>query len=241
VSRILIAEDEARIASFVDKGLRAQGFVTQLATDGQSALDLTLSGSVDLLILDVGLPVLDGFAVLARLRRAGCAVPVIVLTARGGITDTVAGLEGGADDYMTKPFRFDELLARIRVRLRPTPAAPTSKITVGELCLDLHTRTISVAGHLVDLSAREFSLAETFLQHPDQVLSREQLLSRVWGYDYDPGTNIVDVYVASLRRKIGHEWIETKRGAGYRLRSAAPRSGLNSSGRAEGRPAGDTG
>ena len=231
MSRIVIAEDESRIASFVDKGLRAHGFVTQLATDGQTALDLTLSGNVDLLILDVGLPVLDGFAVLARLRRAGCPVPVIVLTARGGISDTVAGLEGGADDYMTKPFSFDELLARIRVRLRPAPDAPTSQLSVGELCLDLHARTISVAGRLVELSAREFSLAETFLQHPDQVLSREQLLSRVWGYDYDPGTNIVDVNVGNLRRKLGHEWIETKRGAGYRLRSTPPTKSSPTSGR----------
>jgi len=238
VSRILIAEDEARIASFVDKGLRAHGFTTQLATDGQTALDLALSGNVDLLVLDVGLPVLDGFSVLARLRRAGCPVPVIVLTARGGITDTVTGLEGGADDYMTKPFRFEELLARIRVRLRPSPTAPTSQITVGDLCLDLHARTISVAGRLVELSAREFSLAETFLQHPDQVLSREQLLSRVWGYDYDPGTNIVDVYVGNLRRKLGHEWIETKRGAGYRLRSAPHLSGRKTPGHSDGLPRG---
>jgi two-component system, OmpR family, copper resistance phosphate regulon response regulator CusR len=219
VSRILIAEDEGRIASFIDKGLRAHGFTTQTATDGQTALQLALAGNVDLLILDVGLPVMDGFAVLAELRRSRSAIPVIVLTARGGITDTVAGLEGGADDYMTKPFRFEELLARIRVRLRPDPTAPTTEIIVGDLRLDLHTRTITVTGRTVELSAREFSLAETFMQHPDQVLSREQLLSRVWGYDYDPGTNIVDVYVSNLRRKLGHEWIETRRGAGYLLRS----------------------
>jgi len=219
VSRILIAEDQARIASFVEKGLRAHGFTTQIATDGQTALEMAMTGDVDLLLLDVGLPVMDGFAVLAELRRRRSTLPVIVLTARGGITDTVAGLEGGADDYMTKPFRFDELLARIRLRLRADPAAPTNEITVGALRLDTRTRTITTGDRTVELSAREFSLAETFMQHPDQILSREQLLSRVWGYDYDPGTNIVDVYVANLRRKLGHDVIETRRGAGYRLRS----------------------
>ncbi len=219
MSRILIAEDQARIASFVEKGLRAHGFTTQIAADGRTALDLAMAGNVDLLLLDVGLPVLDGFAVLAELRRRRSTLPVIVLTARGGITDTVAGLEGGADDYMTKPFRFDELLARIRLRLRADPTAPTNEITVGALRLDTRTRTITTGDRTVELSAREFSLAETFMQHPDQILSREQLLSRVWGYDYDPGTNIVDVYVANLRRKLGHDVIETRRGAGYRLRS----------------------
>jgi len=219
VSRILIAEDQARIASFVEKGLRAHGFTTQIAADGRTALELAMAGNVDLLLLDVGLPVMDGFAVLAELRRRRSTLPVIVLTARGGITDTVAGLEGGADDYMAKPFRFDELLARIRLRLRTDPTAPTNEITVGALRLDTRTRTITTGNRTVELSAREFSLAETFMQHPDQILSREQLLSRVWGYDYDPGTNIVDVYVANLRRKLGHDVIETRRGAGYRLRS----------------------
>jgi two-component system copper resistance phosphate regulon response regulator CusR len=219
VSRILIAEDQARIASFVEKGLRAHGFTTQIASDGQTALELAMAGNVDLLVLDLGLPVLDGFAVLTELRHRRSTLPVIVLTARGGITDTVAGLEGGADDYMTKPFRFDELLARIRLRLRADPTAPTTEITVGALRLDTRTRTITTGDRTVELSAREFSLAETFMQHPDQILSREQILSRVWGYDYDPGTNIVDVYVGNLRRKLGHDVIETRRGAGYRLRS----------------------
>jgi two-component system copper resistance phosphate regulon response regulator CusR len=227
VSRILIAEDEARIASFVEKGLRAHGFTTQTAADGETALFLALAGNVDLLVLDLGLPVMDGFAVLSELRRRRSTLPVIVLTARGGITDTVAGLEGGADDYMAKPFRFEELLARIRVRLRTDPTAPTTEITVGALHLDLRTRTITVGDRTVELSAREFSLAETFMQHPDQVLSREQLLSRVWGFDYDPGSNIVDVYVSNLRRKLGHDLIETRRGAGYRLRSTRDTTSSN--------------
>ena len=223
MSRILIAEDQARIASFVEKGLRAHGFTTQTATDGRTALELAMAGDVDLLVLDVGLPVMDGFAVLAELRRRHSTLPVIVLTARGGIADTVAGLEGGADDYMAKPFRFDELLARIRLRLRSDPTTVTTEITVGRLRLDMRTRIMTTGDRTVELSAREFSLAETFMQHPDQILSREQLLSRVWGYDYDPGSNIVDVYVANLRRKLGPDVIETRRGAGYRLRSI-PRS-----------------
>jgi DNA-binding response OmpR family regulator len=218
VSRILIAEDESRIADFVQKGLRAHGFTTQTATDGRTALELAAGGNVDLLVLDIGLPEMDGFAVLAELRRRGMTLPIIVLTARGGIDDTVAGLEGGADDYMAKPFRFEELLARIRLRLRPGPAESTTALVVGRLRLDVRTRSVSVGTRSVELTAREFSLLETFMQHPGQVLSREQLLSRVWGYDYDPGSNVVDVYVRNLRRKLGVQAIETLRGAGYRLR-----------------------
>jgi two-component system, OmpR family, copper resistance phosphate regulon response regulator CusR len=221
MSRILIAEDEVRIAAFVEKGLRAHGFATLTAADGRSALQLALSGEIDLMVLDVGLPVMDGFAVLAELRRKKSALPVIVLTARGGIDDTVAGLEGGADDYMAKPFRFDELLARIRLRLRSDPVTPSAQLEVGDLRLDVRTRAMTVRNRSVELTAREFSLAETLMQHPDQVLSREQLLSRVWGYDYDPGSNVVDVCVRNLRRKLGRDVIETMRGAGYRLRSTS--------------------
>jgi two-component system, OmpR family, copper resistance phosphate regulon response regulator CusR len=220
VSRILIAEDETRIADFVEKGLRAHGFTTQRATDGRTALELALGGDVDLLVLDIGLPEMDGFAVLAELRARRVALPVIVLTARGGIDDTVAGLEGGADDYMAKPFRFEELLARIRLRLRGSPTETTTELVVGRLRLDVRTRTVTAGARTVELTAREFSLLETLMQHPGQVLSREQLLSRVWGYDYDPGSNVVDVYVRNLRRKLGAQTIETLRGAGYRLRPA---------------------
>jgi DNA-binding response OmpR family regulator len=227
VSRILIAEDEARIAEFVQKGLRAHGFTTQTACDGRTALELAVGGDVDLLVLDIGLPEMDGFAVLAELRRRRATLPVIVLTARGGIDDTVAGLEGGADDYMAKPFRFEELLARIRLRLRPGPAESTTELVAGALHLDVRTRTVTVGTRVVELTAREFSLLETFMRHPGQVLSREQLLSRVWGYDYDPGSNVVDVYVRNLRRKLGAHSIETSRGAGYRL----PVDPVRSSGR----------
>ena len=222
-NRVLIAEDEQRIASFVAKGLRANGFVPTCVTDGVSALDVALSGAVDVLVLDLGLPGLDGFTVLSRLRAAGSRLPVVVLTARDGVDDTVAVLEGGADDYMSKPFRFEELLARIRLRLRPArePAADPTVLGDGDLTLDLRTRQARVGSRTVDLTAREFVLAEMFLRHPGQVLAREQLLSAVWGYDFDPGSNIVDVYVGYLRRKLGAGRITTVRGMGYRLETTA--------------------
>jgi two-component system copper resistance phosphate regulon response regulator CusR len=168
-------------------------------------------------VLDIGLPQLDGFAVLEALRGQGSTLPVIILTARDSVTDTVAGLEGGADDYMAKPFRFEELLARVRIRLRDTAPNQSVVLSHGDLGLDLRTRVVQVAGKPVELSAREFTLMETFLRHPNQVLSREQLLSRVWGYDFDPGSNVVDVYVRYLRNKVGSNRIVTVRGAGYRL------------------------
>jgi two-component system, OmpR family, copper resistance phosphate regulon response regulator CusR len=217
VARILIAEDEARIASFLDKGLRANGFATTVVDDGPMAAAAARDSDFDLLILDLGLPGQHGLEVLAELRRRGERLPVIILTARDEVETTVAGFAGGADDYVTKPFRFEELLARIRVRLRTDAAPETTLLTVGDVTLDLRTRRASVAGRTVELTAREFSLAETFLRHPDQVLSREQLLSHVWGYDFDPESNVVDVYVRYLRRKLGGDVIETVRGAGYRL------------------------
>jgi two-component system, OmpR family, copper resistance phosphate regulon response regulator CusR len=219
MTHILIAEDEQRIASFIDKGLSANGFAVTTVTDGRSAYEYVLTGDFDLMILDIGLPEMDGFEVLRRLRAQGHRVPVIVLTARSSVHDTVAALEGGADDYMAKPFRFEELLARVRLRLAPTVNAETadSVLSCGGLHLDLRTRRALVGGQTVDLSAREFALAETFLRHAGQVLTREQLLSQVWGYDYDPGSNVVDVYVRYLRRKLGADRFVTLRGMGYRL------------------------
>jgi DNA-binding response OmpR family regulator len=217
VAAILIAEDEPRIAAFVEKGLRAAGHATTVARDGHTALEHAASGEFDLLILDLGLPGRDGFSVLEALRGQGSALPVIILTARDSVTDTVAGLEGGADDYMSKPFRFEELLARVRIRLRDRGAEPTSVLGVNGLSLDVRTRMANVDGAEVELSNREFTLLETFLAHPGQVLSREQLLSRVWGFDFDPGSNVVDVYVRYLRNKIGSGRIVTVRGAGYRF------------------------
>ena len=221
MARILIVEDEARIASFVAKGLRADGHVATVVGDGPGGLDEALSGNHDLVVLDIGLPGMDGYEVLEQLRAQGSGVPVIVLTARDSVTDTVSALEGGADDYMPKPFRFAELLARVRLRLR-SPAGPAAgsrddELTAGGVRLDLRTRRATVDGRQVDLSAREFALAEIFMLNAGQVLSREQLLDQVWGFDFDPGSNVVDVYVGYLRRKFGAGTIETVRGMGYRF------------------------
>ena len=219
MASVLIADDEARISGFIDKGLRAAGFATRVATTGTEALELALTDEFDLLVLDINMPGMDGFEVLERLRGSGSKMPVIMLTARVELHDTVAGLEGGADDYLGKPFRFDELLARIRLRMRrDDDAASGTELSHRDLTLDIRTRTASVGGVQVELSAREFALAEELVRHAGQVLSREQLLSRVWGYDFDPGSNVADVYVGYLRQKLGADRIETVRGVGYRLR-----------------------
>ena len=217
MARILIAEDEPRISSFIHKGLSANGFTVTVVADGRSAYEYATTGGFDLLVLDIGLPEMDGFHVLRKLRTENNPIPVIVLTARDSVQDTVAGLEGGADDYMPKPFRFEELLARVRRRLNDERVAESTVLSCGGLQLDLRTRQAQVDGRTVDLSAREFALAETFLRHPGQVLSREQLLSHVWGYDFDPGSNVVDVYVRYLRRKLGADRFVTLRRMGYRL------------------------
>ncbi|WAB81592.1 response regulator transcription factor [Microcella daejeonensis] len=219
MSSILIVEDEARIATFVEKGLASAGYSPTVVGSGTAAVDYLATGSFDLVLLDVGLPGIDGFEVLRRIRAAGDTTPVIMLTARSSVEDTVTGLDGGANDYLPKPFKFDELLARIRLRLRESGQLATAETALqhGDLSLDLRSRRATVGTTTVDLSAREFALAEQFLRHPDQVLSREQLLSRVWGFDFDPGSNVVDVYVRYLRGKIGADRIETVRGMGYRL------------------------
>ena len=220
MNRILIAEDEERIASFIEKGLRANGFTTTVAADGHQAITLARSGDFDLLILDLGLPGRDGTEVLRELREWDRQTPVVILTARDGLTDKVAGLEAGADDYVTKPFRFEELLARVRVRLRDERAPEPTMLRAAGSALDLRTRRLLVGERSMELTAREFALAETFFRHAGQVLSREQLLSNVWGYDYDPGSNVVDVYVGYLRKKIGEDRIATIRGMGYQLKAS---------------------
>ena len=217
MSRILIAEDEPRLASFLEKGLHANGFATTVVADGAAASLLARDDVFDLLVLDLGLPGKDGSLVLRELRAAGQRMPVIILTARDDVSDTVAGLEGGADDYVTKPFRFEELLARIRARLRQEGTAEQTVLRAGDVVLDLRTRRASAHGRVVELTAREFTMLEVLIRHAGQVLAREQLLSHVWGYDYDPGSNVVDVYVGYLRKKLGPGTIETVRGMGYRL------------------------
>lgn len=222
MSTILIIEDEPRISNFVAKGLNSSGYTTTTTTSGIEGAAMAVHGDFDLIILDIGLPDIDGFEVLERIRGQGVDVPVIILTARTSVPDTVAALESGADDYMPKPFSFEELLARVRLRLR-TPesssasSASATQLTAGGLTLDLRARTVLVDGQWVDLSAREFSLAETFFRNEGQVLTREQLLSSVWGYYFDTSSNVVDVYVRYLRKKLGDDRIETVRGVGYRF------------------------
>ena len=217
MTRILIAEDEERITLFLERGLRANGFTTQAVDTGPEALALARSDDFDLLVLDLGLPGMDGHEVLRRLRERGETIPVVILTARDSLEDTVAGFEGGADDYLTKPFRFDELLARVRARLRSGPPTELTVLKSGDMILDLRTRRVSISGRTVELTAREFALTETLMRHAGQVLSREQLLSHVWGYDFAPESNVVDVYIRYLRRKLGPGRIQTVRGMGYRL------------------------
>ncbi len=217
MNRILIAEDEARLAAFLEKGLRANGYTTTVAPDGPTALGLARDEDFDLLVLDLGLPGLDGMTVLRTIRAQGHRLPVVILSARDDVHDKVAGLEHGADDYVTKPFRFEELLARVRVRLRDEGTAEQTVLREGAVALDLRTRRATVGGRTVELSAREFTMLEVLMRHPGQVLSREQLLSHVWGYDFDPGSNVVDVYVGYLRKKLGRNRIVTVRGMGYSL------------------------
>jgi DNA-binding response OmpR family regulator len=219
MSRILIVEDERRLASFLERGLRSNGYTPTVVDDGQSGARLARDGDFDLVILDLGLPDIDGMDVLRQLRTRGEKLPVIILSARGDPSDMVGGLDAGSDDYVTKPFSLEELLARVRVRLRAESAAEETVLQAGDVALDLRTRRATVEGNTVELTAREFTMLETFIRHRGQVLSKEQLLSHVWGYDYDPGSNVVEVYVGYLRRKLGTGVIETVRGMGYRLPS----------------------
>lgn len=221
MTRIIVVEDEDLIARFVERGLAKHGYAATVADNAKTAMSIARDEYFDLMILDLGLPDLDGTGVIRQLRAEGQVMPIIVLTAREGPEATVATLDLGADDYLTKPFAFDELLARIRVRLRNKGVPDSTVLEVGQLKLDVRTRRVSIGEKTVELTAREYALAETFMRNPDQVLSREQLLSQVWGYDFSPDSNIVDVYVRYLRSKLGSDMIETIRGIGYRL-SAQP-------------------
>jgi DNA-binding response OmpR family regulator len=218
MSNILVVEDSERIASFVVKGLQSHGYAVTHVKSGEEALKLLQAAEFGLMILDIGLPGMDGFAVLEQLRGTGNDVPVLVLTARDSVDDTVASFEGGADDYMSKPFSFEELLARVRRRIfSPQDAVSETTLSHDQIELDLRTRRVKVQDVEYDLTAREFTMLEFFLKHAGQVLSREQILSRVWGYDHDPGSNVVDVYIRYLRQKLGADSIQTVRGMGYRL------------------------
>ena len=219
MARILIAEDEARIASFLEKGLRANGFATMVVDSVVDVVSSARDADFDLLILDLGLRDGDGLRALKEIRARGERLAIIILTARDAVPDRLIGLEGGADDYVTKPFSFDELLARTRLRLRDLRGNEPTLIRAGDVTLDLRTRMARVGDQAIELTAREFALLETLVRHAEQVLSREQLLSQVWGYDFDPGSNVVDSYIRYLRNKLGPSCIETVRGMGYRLRA----------------------
>ena len=221
--RILVVEDEASLADFVSRALSAEGYTVRVANDGPAGERIALSDDLALVVLDVMLPGKGGLDVLRAIRAQKPALPVILLTARGSVENKVEGLDLGADDYVTKPFSFDELLARVRAQLRDPGQASGAALEVGELSLDLRTRRVERAGKPVELSTREFDLLTYLMRHPGQVLSRPQILDAVWGMDFDPDTKVVDVYISSLRRKLAANGspapIETIRQAGYRLLS----------------------
>lgn len=220
MNRILIAEDEPKIAAFIEKGLKANGFMTETVSDVNVLLDKALSNEFDLLLLDLGLPSKDGLTILEELRGQGATLSIIILTARDNLKDKITGLEGGADDYMTKPFRFEELLARIKLRLKNNYQTQSTSIKTilksGNITLDLKSHRVYLNDVQVELSTIEFRLLERLISHEGQVMTRQQLLDHVWGYNYDPGSNIVDVYVGYLRKKLGKNLIDTVRGIGYR-------------------------
>ena len=220
--RILVAEDSTRIASFIVKGLTAHGFSVAHVADGSKVIPELLENDYQLLILDLGLPNREGLSILEELRGTGNNIPVLVLTARDNTETTVASFRGGADDYMSKPFSFEELLVRIQARLKGRRVDSTNQtlhplLTRGAISLDLLARKVTVGEDSFELTPREFVMLEMFLQNPNQVISREQLLDRVWGYDHDPGSNVVDVYIRYLRKKIGPDAIVSVRGLGYKL------------------------
>jgi two-component system, OmpR family, copper resistance phosphate regulon response regulator CusR len=221
--KILIAEDEKKVANFVKKGLQEEGYVVDLALNGEEALRLATETPYDLTILDIYMPKLDGLTVLRRLREEKVKTPVLLLTARATIEDKVRGLDSGADDYLTKPFAFQELLARVRALLRRQVESGTNVLQVGDLSLDPSRRTITRGAQKIDLSLKEFSLLEYLMRNAGRVLTRTMIIDHVWNYDFDNETNVVDVYVNYLRRKIdaGHDLklIHTVRGVGYVMKA----------------------
>ena len=223
--RILVVEDERTLAQFIEQSLRAEGHAVTVCHDGLSGEAAALTGDYSLVLLDLTLPGRDGMDVLAAIRARLPELPVLVLTARAAVEEKVRALDMGANDYVTKPFSFEELMARVRSQLRTPQQRAAAALTVGDISADLRTRRVARDGHEVTLTAREFELLVYLMRHPDQVLSREQILNAVWGFDFDPGTKVLEVYIGYLRRKLGDgnggDPIETVRHVGYRLR--APR------------------
>ena len=217
--RVLVVEDERKVASFIRQGLQEEGHAVEVAADGETALDLLAGPPYDLVVLDVMLPRRDGFGVVRAMRQRGLETPVLLLTARDSVNDRVTGLDLGADDYLTKPFAFDEFLARVRALFRRGQGQRVPVLRVGTLTLDPATRRVARGDRRLDLTAREHALLECFMRNTGRVLTRPQLAERVWGLDFDPGSNVVDVYVGYLRRKIDGpgepRLLHTVRGAGY--------------------------
>jgi DNA-binding response OmpR family regulator len=225
--RILVVEDERKVANFIRQGLTEEGHTVEVAPDGATALDLLVEGPPpDLVVLDLMLPKVDGFAILKAARQRRVTTPVLILTARDSVADKVRGLDLGADDYLTKPFAFDEFLARVRALLRRGTVAGTPRLQLGDLTLDPATREVWRGSRRITLTTREYALLEYFMRNPGRVLTRPMLAEHVWGLDFDPESNIVDVYVGYLRRKIDGpgepRLLHTVRGAGYVLRSEPP-------------------
>ena len=217
--RALVVEDQPKLASLIQRGLSEEGYAVDVAPDGPQALVRATATEYDVIVLDVMLPGLDGFEVCRQLRAQTVQSPVLMLTARDGVDDRIAGLDLGADDYLTKPFAFDELVARLRALTRRGALERTPVLEVGALRLDPRTKQVWRGDEDVELSAKEFALLETFMRHPGQVLSRFELLEHAWDFAYENRSNVVDVYVRYLRQKLGASTIETVRGAGYRLPS----------------------
>ncbi len=220
--RVLIVEDEVKMAALIRRGMRGEGIAADVAINGEDALWMAEATDYDAIVLDLMLPGIDGFEVCRRLRATGVWAPILLLTARDAVSDRVEGLDGGADDYMTKPFSFAELLARLRALVRRGSVERPVELQVGDLRLDPATKRVSRGDTEIELSAKEFAILETFMRRPGQVLSRYALLEQAWDYDYENRSNVVDSYVRFLRRKIdkpfGTDSIETVRGSGYRLR-----------------------
>jgi two-component system, OmpR family, response regulator len=216
--RILVVEDERKLADLLARGLREEGHAADIATEGEQALWMAQAAPFDAIVIDVMLPGIDGFEVCRRLRASEVWAPVLMLTARDSVEDRVSGLDAGADDYLMKPFAFDELLARLRALTRRAPAERPTMVEVGELRLDPAAHRAWRTGVELDLSAKEFALLELFMRNPGVVLSRDQLLDGAWDMSFERRSNIIDVYVRYLRGKIGRDSIDTIRGRGYRLR-----------------------
>ena len=220
--RILVVEDEKKVASFIKKGLEEEHYAVDIAFDGEEGLVLAQINEYDLILLDIMLPKLDGIEVLRQIRHNGSSVPILMLTAKDSVEDIISGLDSGSDDYLTKPFSFAELLARIRALLRRKVKEKTDLLTIGDLSLSISTHRVTRGGREIELTSKEYALLEYFMRNPNRILTRTLIAEHVWDYHFDPSTNVVDVYVNYLRKKIDQGFekklIHTIRGSGYMIK-----------------------